>query len=1229
MLKVLDRHRTFCVRFSRGLAAIFLAALAISQSGHAQEVGPPAALDNVGPKLPISSYNGSYSYNVPIDVPAFHGIEPKLSISYDSSRGIRSRPGAGGWLGVGWALEGVSVIERVSGNGLAIDASGGRGTGAYGLAGMPADRFTLDGDELEPCTATDGPCTNAGLGANQLRYRGRVETFLRIRYDQSTNDWFVHGRDGTRYEYLGPAETNTFRWYLSRVVDRKGNFADYTYSCTAGQECVLSSITLNNQGTSGSPVVTINFHYEARPETLSIATGQGFLTNPVRLKTIRILMGTSLMRAYRLAYDVGSATSLSRLLYVQQYGRDATFDGSWTVTGGSALPATQFTYSELSFATGWSDATWANYPPDEIMNASGPAIDVNGDGYADTPTPWLRMLTTGQNANGNCTYSTQTAWSGATLMSTGTGFSEDSQRFGPQIWDSQGMSCTPPPYPPHQPEVKYRGYADFTGDGGIDMLEVQLLAEATALITSHGIPRSNWATDDNDKFDGGIANHGDFDGDGKADIVTKGQHVWLSTGTSFVMTTTWNVPALNGTTVDTADLNGDGKADMVLGKKTPVGGTNYWQITPYLSTGAQFVARTPLNLSTDTGGDHTSILLGDVNGDGRSDLIRVYDYDSEPGFTGNVYGVTVYLSNGSTFVAGAPEQKFGGFIESTNQEARLADINGDGRIDLLLSHESDGTSDSYQGVDYQGKRNRFRLYLSNGAGFSATAYQFDDWIAQVGDYNGDGRVDFALHAPTASNVRLSTGGVPPDLLTGVVEPLGGKIAIAYESSAGKPDQKLQFVLPVVKSITLDDGRGGSGAPVWSSQTTFDYTAGLWSAAERQFFGFLTVSAQLPAIQGETTGPKQVTTFVQSLACLGKASLIESFNGAGTLLRSVENVYTTSGGSGSAYTCHNTRTTTNDILSGQTKSTRVERTFDNYGNQLTLKTIGELTANTDDRFDQSAFYNDPADYIVGCPRREEAYFGLSAVAANLLTRTDYVLEGYVPASGDSSVTSCLVTSTKKWISNTQADAEAFATYDNVGNVLTETDEVGGVTQYIYDATKLFVIEKRLPKYSGTGADTRFKELTQWLSACAKPSQTTDINSQNTTYDYDALCRPKATLRPGGDYDLYQYVNLPLADASSPGGVAAESGDHAAPSGAARGHRQRELDDGVASLHHRQPDLDKSDAGRLRPGPPRERQRTGRGLHRSFRPDPDSLRVQRARLRAPQIGALLHRNGDGAV
>ena len=81
----------------------------------AQEAGPAAAPERSGPQPHVTAYNGSFTETVEIKVPEFRGLEPKLALTYDSARGLRNIPSAGGWLGVGWSISGMSAIERVSG----------------------------------------------------------------------------------------------------------------------------------------------------------------------------------------------------------------------------------------------------------------------------------------------------------------------------------------------------------------------------------------------------------------------------------------------------------------------------------------------------------------------------------------------------------------------------------------------------------------------------------------------------------------------------------------------------------------------------------------------------------------------------------------------------------------------------------------------------------------------------------------------------------------------------------------------------------------------------------------------------------------------------------------------------------------------------------------------------------------------------------------------------------
>src|SRR5262249_13611003 len=60
-----------------------------------------------GLKQKVDQSNAAFGETIAIDVPAFHGIEPQLALTYDSGRG-------NGPVGVGWRLEGLSVIERAS-----------------------------------------------------------------------------------------------------------------------------------------------------------------------------------------------------------------------------------------------------------------------------------------------------------------------------------------------------------------------------------------------------------------------------------------------------------------------------------------------------------------------------------------------------------------------------------------------------------------------------------------------------------------------------------------------------------------------------------------------------------------------------------------------------------------------------------------------------------------------------------------------------------------------------------------------------------------------------------------------------------------------------------------------------------------------------------------------------------------------------------------------------------
>ena len=80
-----------------GGIVVLLAGLFEVQIAFAQEA-PPAAVASVRPSQPVIAYNGSFVTSVPIEVPAFRGIEPRLAVSYDSGTSINGVPDFGGFV---------------------------------------------------------------------------------------------------------------------------------------------------------------------------------------------------------------------------------------------------------------------------------------------------------------------------------------------------------------------------------------------------------------------------------------------------------------------------------------------------------------------------------------------------------------------------------------------------------------------------------------------------------------------------------------------------------------------------------------------------------------------------------------------------------------------------------------------------------------------------------------------------------------------------------------------------------------------------------------------------------------------------------------------------------------------------------------------------------------------------------------------------------------------------
>ena len=709
------------------------------------------AVRGIGETFIADPQTGTGSYSIPVlTPPGRRGFQPTLTLGYSTGSG-------NGFFGLGWSLSVPGIARKTS-----------RGVPTYD---DDRDVFILSGCEDLVALA---PTPDGGV-----QYRPRTEgLFARIVHyrDRAVGQdfWEVVGKDGLISRYgserpttagwtdpaviADPADpTRVFAWKLTETRDPLGNLIVYEYDVDAGdqdghrwRQPVLRAIRYADRiDDSGTRVffATVSFADEPREDAFSSYTAGFEIRTTRRCASVTTAVHPAAevpVRRYELRYDNAPLNGVSLLREVELVGFDDT---------GAAhhdLPPVSFAYSRLEPGRRrFQPVGGPDLPAAPLSDPGYELVDLTGDGLPDI-----------LQCNGVVRY-----WRN---RGDGTFDRARSMRDAPAAGQlgTAGVRLL-----------------DADGDGRADLMVNTATQSSYYRLRfgpswgprrSHSLAAAPALTDPQLKLL-------DLDGDGVTDAIQAGSWLrcWFNdpelgwSGPQAVQLPAEDPPPdldLADPRVRWADMTGDGLADLVVIRGREV---DYW---PNLGRG-RFGRRIRMasTLALPAGYDPARLQLGDIGGDGLSDLVLV-----------EADRVTVWINQSGNawsepiVVRGLP---------TSGWDARIADLLGTGTGGLLCSRATGG----------EGRPSMFFLDLTGGVK--------PGLLIEV-----DNHIGAATTIEYLSSTTLAARD-HPDPRTRWRTPL-------------------PFPVPVVDRVRVTDEVSHSVL-----STEYRYRHGYWDGLEREFRGF--------------------------------------------------------------------------------------------------------------------------------------------------------------------------------------------------------------------------------------------------------------------------------------------------------------------------------------------------------------------------------------------------------
>jgi hypothetical protein len=307
---------------------------------------------------------------------------------------------------------------------------------------------------------------------------------------------------------------------------------------------------------------------------------------------------------------------------------------------------------------------------------------------------------------------------------------------------------------------------------------------------------------------------GDLDGDGKPDLAVTNEgpntvSVFRNTSTSGSITTgsfAAHVDFATGSdpvSVAIGDLDGDGKPDLAVANfdDHTVSVLRNTAVSGSITTGS-FASKVDFT----TGGGPESVAIGDLDGDGKPDLVV-------PNYNSTTVSVFRNTSTSGSITTGSFASKVDFATGSWPQFVAIGDLDGDGKPDLAVGNQGSNTVSVLRNTAASGS-------ITTGSFASKVDFTTGSYplTVAIGDLDGDGKPDLAVANSGENTVSVLrntaiSGSITSGSFAAKVDFATGSgpysVAIGDLDGDGKPDLAVTNYSDNTVSVLRNTATSGS------------------------------------------------------------------------------------------------------------------------------------------------------------------------------------------------------------------------------------------------------------------------------------------------------------------------------------------------------------------------------------------------------------------------------------